>query len=84
MDINFHTFEEVKNSILNKAKPEAKRKEPTKRKVKFKPPQLSNIERHGIDYRKGRDISGNDMLRIFGFAAANLATGKIKMTDSII
>lgn len=67
MDINFHTFEEVKNSILNKAKPEAKRKEPTKRKVKFKPPQLSNIERHGIDYRKGRDISGNDMLRIFGF-----------------
>lgn len=49
-----------------------KRKEDSKststpRKGKFTPQPLEHIERNGMDYRDGKDISGQDMLDSFGF-----------------
>ncbi|NMA24653.1 MAG: hypothetical protein GX936_03190, partial [Clostridiales bacterium] len=37
------------------------------RKRRFVPPQLEHIRRDGPDYRKGRDIGGQDYLDTFGF-----------------
>lgn len=37
-----------------------------KRKSKWIPPQLKNIKREGIDFRKGINVSGQDLIDAFG------------------
>lgn len=68
--INVKTLEEAKALVteLEKAKEEnAPQKKPQSRKKGYVPPQLEHIERSGLDYRDGRDISGEDMLSAFSF-----------------
>ena len=36
-------------------------------KKRFIPEQLQNVVRDGVDYRRGRDIGGDDYIRTFGF-----------------
>lgn len=40
--------------------------EKTKRKKTFLPPQLKNIRRIGADYRHGKDVAGEKLLKDFG------------------
>lgn len=69
--INFPTIEDAKNAVIEaeRAKDaEAPQKSSNKgRKQNLVPPQLSHIIRKGEDYRDGKNISGQDMLDIFGF-----------------
>lgn len=62
---NFESIEEAKATILENKKEEPKITK--KRKTKLIPPQLSHINRIGYDYRNNRNITGEDMLNVFGF-----------------
>ncbi len=44
-------------------------KEQKKRKKKLIPPQLEKVRPTQEDYRNGRDVSGDDMMDVFGFRA---------------
>lgn len=44
---------------------ESKKKTRSKRKKKWTPKQLAQLERKGKDYRHGRDVSGEDFLKAF-------------------
>ena len=59
----FETEEEALESLLKYAK----EKEKTTKKLKYVPPQLTNIKRDGEEILSGRDVDGNDYLNTFRF-----------------
>ncbi len=71
IEINFLTKEDAENFILeiekNRQGDQKQQEKAKHRKRKFVPPQLENIKRTGMNYRYGRNISGNDYLQIFEF-----------------
>ena len=64
---NFESIDEAKAIILESQKEKNIPKETKKRKTKLIPPQLSHINRVGDDYRNNHNITGEDMLNVFGF-----------------
>ena len=63
---NIQSEEKAKKYILENTGKEIN-KEWKKSKKVFKPKQLETIFRDGEDYRKGKDITGEDMLKVFNF-----------------
>lgn len=45
------------------------KKKNTKKKKSWVPPQLQNIQRSGVDFRKGKNISGTHLIDAFGIRA---------------
>lgn len=67
---NLATVEDAKQYILSNYKIEKKNKGQTQKsskKKKFVPEQLKNIQREGEDFRKDKNITGEDMLENFKF-----------------
>ena len=54
-----------KGFLIPKSKSTTTKRKQTKKR--FTPPQLATIERTGIDYRNGRDVTGDDYLEVFKF-----------------
>ena len=63
---NVESEEKAKELIFAHNKENSTDKSKSRKKA-LKPPQLEHIERTGEDYRKERNITGNDMLATFGF-----------------
>ena len=67
----YSTEEEAIKVVKEEVIPQLLGKASSKKKAsstnKFVRPQLEDIHRNGKDYRVGADISGEDMLRTFGF-----------------
>lgn len=68
---NLETEEQAKNFILSIAKAnqtneQEKEKETRTRKVKYKPSVLDHVEMTGADYRGGMDVTGEDLMNVFG------------------
>lgn len=59
---NFETRDEALKWVQDYAKGKGENK-----KIKLVPPQLENIERDGVDYRRGRNTDGQMYLDVFGF-----------------
>lgn len=64
---NIETLEQAKALTIEKAKSEEKGKEKNNRKKRFIPIQLQHIKRVGNEYRNNHNITGDDMLNVFGF-----------------
>lgn len=73
--INYDSKQEAYDDTLNKQRTKAEAEKAKKdeerkqrRKGKLKPPMLKDVERiGGEDYRNGRDVTGEDYLKTFGF-----------------
>ncbi len=66
---NFETKEDAKKYILDLAKEsQAKTTEKSTktRKTKFKHSVLDHVEMIGVDYRNGKDVTGDDIMNVFG------------------
>lgn len=66
---NFNSKEDAEVYILalEKTVQAGKKTEKSKRKGRYIPKQLEHIERKGMNYRRGRQITGNDYLKEFDF-----------------
>lgn len=65
---NLASIDEAKQYILSHYKVETKSKSQTQnRRKNFVPEQLQDITRNGEDYRKDKNITGQDMLDTFNF-----------------
>ena len=62
---NFASIDEAKKYILDNFK--LKEKITRGRKKGFKPKQLAHIVRNGTDYRNNKDVTGEDMMKVFNF-----------------
>lgn len=70
LENNFSTLENAESFALQREQELSANKDKTKKKSRKKyliPKQLQNVIRTGTDYRCGKDISGDDMLKTFGF-----------------
>ena len=63
---NLESIDEAEQYILSNFKENSKENTGT-RKKKFTPKQLENITRTGEDYRKDKNITGEDMMNTFNF-----------------
>ena len=63
---NFETLDKAKEYVLSISNIEKKQDNTINRKKKFIPIQLLNLDRVGDTY-KNIDVSGDDMLKVFGF-----------------
>lgn len=65
---NCESMDAVKQFIIQEEKKkEQPEKQKAKRKTKFIPKQLEHIKRVGDEYRNSHQITGDDMLNVFGF-----------------
>ena len=65
---NFESIDSAEKYILDNFKNKiAEKKESKTRKKNFIPKQLENIIRTGEDYRNGKNITGEDMMKTFNF-----------------
>lgn len=65
---NFASYELAKAFVLEREQGKEKLSNTTKRRKKaFLPPQLEHIKRTGENYRRGRNVAGNDYLDTFEF-----------------
>lgn len=67
--INAETKQQLQEKLLEIENANAASASSKKRKGKFTPPQLVHIRPTKQDYRQGRDITGEDMMSVFGFRA---------------
>lgn len=70
LENNFSTLENAESFALQREQELSANKDKPKKKSRKKyliPKQLQNVIRTGTDYRCGKDISGDDMLKTFGF-----------------
>ena len=70
LENNFSTLENAESFALQREQELSANKDKPKKKSRKRsliPKQLQNVIRTGTDYRCGKDISGDDMLKTFGF-----------------
>lgn len=64
---NISSLDKAKEIIIEASKEAEKHKEKINRKKRFIPVQLQHINRVGEEYRNSHNITGDDMLNVFGF-----------------
>lgn len=64
---NFESMQEARNYLLENFKENTKTKVGKTKKKGFVPKQLEHIKREGEDVRKGKNITGEDMMQNFKF-----------------
>lgn len=82
--INSETKQQLQEKLLEIENVKAASVNSKKRKGKFIPPQLKHIRPTKQDHRQGRNITGEDMMNIFGFRAGefgNWETENDKQTN---